>query len=197
MNLPMILSVVVCSLLAGVLVTVSGYFSPFMYLGAMCMATGAGLLTLLKPDSNHSVWIGYQAVFGMGLGFGYQQPMIIVQSSLPAGDIPTATAINMFSQTLGGAVFISIAENLFSNHLLTNMLKNVPPMVAKQVQEAGATGIRDVVPPTWLPGVLSAYSDAITYCFYPGVGMASCAIGGAMLVEWICIKGKKVEAGSH
>lgn len=101
----------------------------------------------------------------------------------------------MFSQTLGGAVFISIAENLFSNHLVKNLLHNVPPMVVAQVQKAGATGIRDVVPETWLPGVLKAYSDAITGCFYPGVGVASFAIIGAILVEWICIKGKKVEMG--
>lgn len=191
----MILGVVVCSLLAGILVTVTGYFSPFMYIGAVCMAVGAGLLTLMKPDSNHSIWIGYQALFGMGLGFGYQQPMIIVQSALPASDVPTATAVNMFSQTLGGAVFIAIAENLFSNNLATNLLHNVPPLIVAQVQKAGATGIRDVVPANWLPGVLRAYSDAITECFYPGVGVASFAIVGAILVEWICIKGKKVEMG--
>lgn len=189
----MILAVVACSVLSGALVTWIGYYTPFMIATSFIMTVGAGMLTILEPDSNHSAWIGYQALFGIGLGFGLQQPMIVVQTALPAGDIPSATAINMFAQTLGGALFISIAQNVFSNKLVESMSSNVPPLIIAKVTDAGATVVRDVVPEQWLQPVLQAYSDSITECFFPAVAMGALSIIGAAVIEWISIRGRKIE----
>lgn len=189
----MILAVVACSVLSGGLVTWIGYYTPFMIATSFIMTVGAGMLTILEPDSNHSAWIGYQALFGIGLGCGLQQPMIVVQTALPAGDIPSATAINMFAQTLGGALFISIAQNVFSNKLVENMSSNVPPLIIAKVTEAGATVVRNVVPEQWLQPVLQAYSDSITECFFPAVAMGALSIIGAAVIEWISIRGRKID----
>lgn len=196
MNLPMILSVVVCSVLAGAMVTWTGYYTPFMILSSIIMTTGAGLLTLLEPDTNHKEWIGYQVIFGVGLGLGIQQPMIVVQTALAAGDIPSATAINMFAQTLGGALFVSVGQNVWSNQLVNNLAESVPPIEIAKVNSAGADAVRDVVSKEWLPQVLKAYSDSITECFFPGVAMGGLSIIGTLVIEWISVKGKKIEMGA-
>ncbi|ODM14390.1 hypothetical protein SI65_10225 [Aspergillus cristatus] len=196
MNLPMILGVVICSVLAGALVTWIGYYTPFMIACSVIMTIGAGLLTILQPDSNHNAWIGYQALFGIGLGMGIQQPMIVVQTSLAAGDIPVATAVNMFAQTLGGALFIAVGQNVFSNRLLDNMVKSVPPLEIAKVMDAGATLVRQVVSPEWLPEVLQAYSDAITEAFYPGVAMGGLSIIGALVIQWRSVRGRDIDMGA-
>jgi hypothetical protein len=98
MSLPFILGMVIFSIVAGGLVTVIGYYTPFMYIAAIAMPIGAGLLSTLKPDSGSAKWIGYQIIFGLGIGCGFQQPLIAAQAALPLEDIPVGTAIMMFSQ---------------------------------------------------------------------------------------------------
>jgi hypothetical protein len=148
-NLPMILSLVLASLVAGGIITVTGYaipllidastdliltlfryYTPFLYASSVLMAVGAGLLATLKVDSGPARWIGYQIVFGLGVGLGMQQPMIAAQTVLELADVPVGTSIIIFTQTLGqcfdflsltpltrshlpgGALFISVGQNV-------------------------------------------------------------------------------------
>jgi hypothetical protein len=39
----------------------------------------------------------------------------------------------------GGAVFASVATNIFNNHLVTNLMKEVPGVDVQTVINAGAT----------------------------------------------------------
>ena len=98
MAMPLILSLVIFSLLAGGIVTTTGYYNPWMILCVIMAPIGAGLLSTLQPDSGHAKWIGYQVLFGIGLGSGFQQPMIVAQASLPMADVPIGTAIMAFAQ---------------------------------------------------------------------------------------------------
>lgn len=93
MNLPLILGLVIISMAAGGLVSWTGYYTPFMLISSVLMAIGAGLLTTLETDSNHSKWIGYQFIFGAGVGFGMQQSLIAIQNALPAADVAIGTSL--------------------------------------------------------------------------------------------------------
>lgn len=70
MSLPLILGLVIISIIGGGLITTLGYYTPFIIASAVLMSIGAGLLTTLETDSGHAKWIGYQALFGFGVGFG-------------------------------------------------------------------------------------------------------------------------------
>lgn len=107
-NLPLILGVTVFSILGGVGVTIIGYYTPFMIVGAAVSAIGVGLLTTFKVDTGSAMWIGYQVICGSGLGLVMQQPMIAAQTVLKLDDVPTGTSVIIFFQTLGGALFISV-----------------------------------------------------------------------------------------
>lgn len=193
MNLPTILSVVVVSILSGGLVTVFGYYTPFMIASSMIMTIGAGLLTTLETDSNHSKWIGYQALFGIGLGLGMQQPMIVAQTALKPADIPSGTAIVMFAQTLGGAIFVSVGQNVFQNQLVKNLAQYAPDEDAAKLISAGATMLRTVVSGDALHRVLIAWNAAVMQTFYVSVAMGALSLVGPIFVEWLSVKGKKIE----
>ncbi|PLB33548.1 MDR family MFS transporter [Aspergillus candidus] len=195
MNIPMVLGVVICSLLAGALVTLLGYYTPFMMLSPVFMATGAGLLSTMTPETGHPAWIGYQAIYGMGVGLGLQQSVLVIQAVLPTSDTPTGTAMVMFAQNFGGSIFVSVAQNVFQNKLLTSLVTKVPDIDARLVVSAGATMLRKAVPPDAISTVVRLYSDAITEAFYIAVAMGALAIVGALPVQWISVKGRKLEGG--
>ncbi|KAI4726644.1 MFS transporter [Aureobasidium sp. EXF-10728] len=193
MSLPLILGVVICSVVAGGLVTTFGYYTPFMIASSVLMAIGAGLLTTFKTNTGHAEWIGYQAIFGIGVGLGMQQILIAVQTVLPAADIPTGTAIVMFFQTLGGALFISVGQNVFTNKLVSGLKAAVPDLNPAIVLQTGATELKNAIDEKYRTGVLEAYNDALTNSYYVAVALATLSIVGSLAVEWKSVKGKKIE----
>jgi hypothetical protein len=184
MNLPMILGMVIVSILAGLLTTIFGYYTPFIYCSIVCLSIGAGLCTTFEVDSGAAAWIGYQFLFGAGIGFGMQQTLVAVQTSLPLIDVPIATAIIMFSQTLGGALSTSVAQNVFVNQLVKNLTKVVPDLNPRIVVATGATQLRGVVPKEFYGLVLVAYNKALSQMFYTSVALASMSVFGAVWIEW-------------
>jgi hypothetical protein len=156
------------------------------------MAIGAGLLSTLEVDSGSPKWIGYQFIFGAGVGFGMQQTLVAVQTVLPAEDIPIGTAIMMFTQTLGGALFISVGQNVFTNQLIKNLASIVPDLDASIVLRTGATELKNAIDPEYLSGVLAAYNQTLTQTFYVSVACGTMSIIGAVFVEWKSMKGKQI-----
>jgi len=78
---------------AGILVTILGYYTPFCIISTVLMSIGAGLLTTLEVTTGMPKWIGYQLLFGAGVGFGMQQSIIAVQAVLELKDVATGTAV--------------------------------------------------------------------------------------------------------
>lgn len=183
-------------MIAGILTTVFGYYTPFIYCSVVFMSIGAGLCTTLEVSSGPSQWIGYQFIFGAGIGFGMQQTLVAVQTSLPDGDIPIGTAIIMFSQTLGGAIVVSIGQNIFSNQLVRNLIKVVPDIDPKIVMAIGATQLKNAVPENLYHLVLIAYNKALTETFYTGVALAALSAVGAVWIEWKSVKGKNINTAA-
>ena len=195
MNLPMLISLVLTSIISGGLVTVVGYYTPFMIIGSVLMPIGYGLISTFHPGIAHDKWIGYQIIAGAGVGLGMQQPLMAVQTVLDIKDVPTGTSVIVFLQTLGGALFISICENIFTNYLSTYVKEYVPGLDPKVVLATGATGIQSVIPADQIDGVILAYSDALAKTFVVSTALAAMTIIGAAFIEWKSVKGKKMEVG--
>lgn len=73
-----------------------------------------------------------------------------------------ADALAIFYNTLGGAISISVAQNIFSNTLIEEIPRSAPNVNAQTIIMAGATHVRDVTPNGSLSGVLQAYNLAVT-----------------------------------
>lgn len=159
-----------------------------MLVSSVLMAIGAGLLSTFETDTNSPRWIGYQFIFGAGVGSGMQQTLVAVQTALPAGDVAIGTAIMMFSQTLGGALFISVGQNVFTNQLIKHLASVVPDLDPSIVLRTGATELKNAIPSEFLGGVLTAYNLALTNTFYVSVAAGAVSIIGAGFVEWKSMK---------
>lgn len=192
MLLPMILSVVISSLSSGVFISKVGYYTPFFILSSIIMPIGAGLMSTFTPDTGHAEWIGYQVIFGVGLGFGAQQPLNVAQTVLDRSDIATGSALVMFVRFLGSAVFLPVAQNIFINSLVSN-LTNLPGISADAVTRGGATELRGLVSGDDLNTLLSDYSAAIVKVFYMVAATGALTVFGSLLVEWRSLKARAAE----
>ncbi|KAI9781425.1 MAG: hypothetical protein M1839_006019 [Geoglossum umbratile] len=193
MNLPLILSLVVASLIAGGVVTALGYYKPFMIASSILMAVGGGLLSTFETDTGHAKWIGYQVLFGFGVGMGMQQPLMAVQTVLDITDIPIGTSVIIFAQTLGAALFVSVGQNVLTNRLVSGLIKAVPNLDPSIVLQTGATSLKEVVDPKYLSGVVFAYNRAIAQTFYVVTAMGCLTLIGSLGIEWKSVKGKKTK----
>ncbi|KAH1519635.1 hypothetical protein KXW39_007867 [Aspergillus fumigatus] len=187
-NIPFILGLVLVSIISGIGVTAIGYFAPFMIACSVISAIGVGLMMTFKPTTPHEHWIGYQAMVGIGIGMGLQQPLIVVQTVLPLAEVPIGTAVMYFLQTFGGTVFVSVGQNVFANQLKTDLAQAVPDLDSGLVVNSGATNIQKIVPASDLPAVKIAYNHSLTRAFLVATIMAAMTLLGSGAVEWKNIK---------
>lgn len=185
MSFPLLISLVLGSILAGILVSkLVGYPAPFMIAGSMMMAVGAGLLTTFTVSTGHPKWIGYQVLFGLGLGCGMQQGSNAIQAVLPKSEVPSAISLLFFGQQLGGSVFLSIAQSVVSQELIKNVRLKLPDVDASMIVNSGATDLRDVVESHNLDVLLHVYNEAVVKVFYLAAALSSVGLVVALFVEW-------------
>jgi hypothetical protein len=193
--LPLILINTVAILLAGVLTTRVGYYLPWIWVSSILMPIGAGLLTLLRVDSSAGHWVGYQIIFAVGSGFGLQQPFVTAQAVLPLEEISTGIGIMLFGQLGGGAVFVSVAQTVFSNELVKRVSgMRITGLNPQELTTIGATEFRRIVPADRLAEVLDAYNASLTRTYRVGLIMASLSVIGPLGMKWVNVKKKQAPA---
>ncbi|KAH7396378.1 putative MFS aflatoxin efflux pump [Pyrenochaeta sp. MPI-SDFR-AT-0127] len=181
--LPLMLSMLVASVLFGGIVQKSGYYTPVGIVGGAIMAIGAGLLILFEVDTGHAKWIGYQVVFGFGMGLAMQTPTIAIQTVLPSRDVPLGMALLFFGQLVGGAIGVPVATTIMNNQLLKN-LAEVPGFDRSLVLSGGVTQLINSVPADLKPTVLKAYNAALQDAFKVGTILTALAFLGVICLEW-------------
>ncbi|KAK7019566.1 DHA14-like major facilitator [Favolaschia claudopus] len=192
-TLPVVIALVAGSVVAGGLITLIGYYAPFMILASILTLVGTGILTSLHLSSTLANWMPFEILCGLGVGFGIQQPMLAAQTVLDLRDIPTGTALVMFSNTLGGALFVAIAQNVFTNTFISRLTETVPGISATLILSAGADSLKDAIPPQFLHAVLIAYNQSLSSAFIVAMSLAGLSFAGAFLVEWRSVKGRSIE----
>jgi hypothetical protein len=119
--------------------------------------------------------------------------IIAVQAVVRLRDVPIATALVMFFQQLGGALFIAVGQSVFQNKLFPQMQAIDPSLTSIQIISAGATGLKTLVPVDRLNDVLVAYAKSLNATFEVAIAMAALGAVMACFVEWKSIKGKKID----
>jgi len=103
----------------------------------------------------------------------------------------------IFSQTFGGALFLSFDQTIFSTGLRDALAHFSPEVDAQSIIVAGATGFRDVVSAASLPGVLAAYNQALSHVFYLATGCGAAAFFCCWGMGWKSVKKAKVVAATE
>ncbi|KAK5663736.1 hypothetical protein OQA88_4167 [Cercophora sp. LCS_1] len=191
------------SLVAGIFVSIYGYVTPPAVIGSAIGTVGLGLLTLLNPDTTTAQWVGYEVLASAGFGLSIQQGFTAVQTVLDPSDMAVGTAAVVASQSLGGAIFLSVGNSVFQNQLLKADAQNlVPDVDIKRVIDVGAAAFRSLVPANELPLMLEVYNGALQKVFIVGIPLGALAAFISCFIEFKSVreaeeKGEEDEKGSE
>ncbi|KAK0907814.1 hypothetical protein LTR91_024562 [Friedmanniomyces endolithicus] len=194
-TIPMVLALVVGNISAGQITGRIGYYTSQASASALILPIGAGLITTFTPSTTSSAWIGYQVLLGLGIGFGMQQGNLAAQTVLARRDVPIGVSLMMFWQNLGGAIFVSVGQNVFESRLVSELVNRDIGLSPGQIVNTGATELRSVVPAEKLGELLGIYNDAVRQVFVVGTILACLAALGAVGLEWRSVKGKQGPGG--
>ncbi|KAE8388978.1 MFS general substrate transporter [Aspergillus alliaceus] len=186
-TLPLMISMVAGSISGGTLNTKIGYYTPLAIVGTCLMCVGNGLLTTFKVDASAGKWIGYQILYGLGLGLSFQVPNLATQASLPKTDVPTGLALMLFVTLLGASVFVSAGENVLANQLVKR-LAGVKGVDASMIISGGATSLLQSLPDDVRNTALVAYNEALRDVFRVGLIPTCLSVLGAVSLEWRSVK---------
>lgn len=192
-TIPMVLSLVVCGIFSAAITQRIGYYVPALLVSPILSSIAAGLLSTLTPASGKGAWIGYQILYGFGVGAAMQQANLAAQTCLARHDVPLAMGLSFFMQQLGGALFLSVGQNLFSNQLV-KQLSGIAGLDTHVIINTGATDLKKIVPANVLSTVVNAYSYALTRVFVLSAALSAAMILGSVCVEWKSIKKAKPAA---
>ncbi|KAK5011772.1 hypothetical protein LTR28_004366 [Elasticomyces elasticus] len=187
--LPMVLLIVVGFIANGELTTRLGYYVPSLIIGTSLTALGAGFMNTFAVHTPKGKWIGYEILYGFGVGLAGQVPNMAAQTVLPKEDVAIGASLMFFGQTLFAAIFISIGQNVLSKELLSR-LPSVPGIDARLIQSTGATDLLRRVPEQYHDLALGAYNGSLRAIFQIGLCLACIQILGAFGMEWLVMKPK-------
>ncbi|KAF8319133.1 ABC transporter [Clavulina sp. PMI_390] len=184
--LPFMMLTVAGTMVSGTIITITGNYLPWLVFCPPLSAIGSGLLYTIDANTPKAHLIGYQVLYGFGVGGAFQTTFLAIQAEYHHNEsmIPKTTSIVTFSQLVGGVIGIAIAGTIFSNQLVTELHKyasNLDPSVADKVRQS-VTYIF-TLPVEEQGPVVQAYSRAVGYVFLMGIPAAIFASLSSLLVR--------------
>ena len=189
-NLPFLITLLFSPMASGAIISWTGFYVPFMWLGAALATIGSGRLFTLKTDSSRGAVTGYQIIVGFGLGMCNQIPFNAVQCILPPSQMVMESAIVSFCNSLGPILGTSIGQAIFAS-LYVRRLELIPGVDGAAVVRAGATNLAAVVPEAMLPVVREAYDYALTRAFVLAIACSGSGFACSLIMEQANIKNKR------
>ncbi|KAL2022748.1 hypothetical protein VTK56DRAFT_4564 [Thermocarpiscus australiensis] len=153
-------------------------------------------MTLLRVDTTTAQWAGYQVLVAAGFGISIQQGFTAVQTVLSEDDVSVGTAAVVASQSLGGAVFLSVGNSIFQNRLIqATAARALPGIDIKKLIDGGAASFRGLVSPEDLPIMLQIYNKALISVFAVSIPLGILATISSCFIEWKSVKSKEEGSG--
>ncbi|RYP04648.1 hypothetical protein DL765_010119 [Monosporascus sp. GIB2] len=196
---PLIAGYVLCSIAAGGLTVVIGYYNPGMIIGTALAIAGAALLTTMNLNTPTARIIGYQLLYGFGVGFGFGQPSYVVQTILPTSDVPIGITFITLVQNLSASVFVAVGQSILQGELRKRLQTIVPDLDLYSIRESGATNIMNKIPPELQEEGRGAYSASLLLTLYISLALSCASAVGALFIRWGSMKksGDKASAGEQ
>lgn len=118
-----------------------------------------------RPSTRASFWIPALMLTGTGNGIGFEQSQISVQTVLSEEYISLGIGFVLFAQTLGPAIFLSIANNVLPESLKKALSQQLPGSSASNLLLEGAISFRRTFQGAQPRIIIILYASAPARCF--------------------------------
>ncbi|KAI0169965.1 major facilitator superfamily domain-containing protein [Hypoxylon sp. FL1284] len=185
---PMIAGYVVCSIIAGGITSAIGYYNPGMITGTAISVAGAALLTRINMASSTAKVVGYQLLYGFGVGLGFGQPSYAVQTILPPSDVPVGVVVITLVQNLSASVFVAVGQSILQGELRLRLQSVLPGVDISSLIGSGTGNFISALPPGSRDAALQAYSESLILTLYIPLALSCMSVMGALGSRWHSMK---------
>ncbi|SEQ20946.1 MDR family MFS transporter [Arthrobacter sp. OV608] len=169
--LPMMAGLMGTSIYSGIRISKTGKYKMFPILGAAF--TMAAMLWMTTLAASTPIWVicVQLFIFGAGLGLIMQVVVLVVQNSVPADQIGTATSTNNYFREVGAAMGVAIFGSIFTNRLSEALTGAFTGAGASSEQAAQSTSTLDPQALNQLPeqlrdAIVNAYAESLAPVFW-------------------------------
>jgi EmrB/QacA subfamily drug resistance transporter len=169
--LPMMAGLMGTSIYSGIRISKTGKYKIFPVLGAAL--TMAAMLWMTTLAASTPIWIicVQLFIFGAGLGLIMQVVVLVVQNSVPADQIGTATSTNNYFREVGAAMGVAVFGAIFTNRLSESLTNAFTGAGASADQAAQSTSTLDPQALAQLPeqlrdAIVTAYAESLAPVFW-------------------------------
>lgn len=145
------------------------------------------MLTQFRPSSETLFWSSALVVSGIGTGMAMQLPYTAIAVTLSDDDIPVGNALAVLFYQLGGAIFISIGQNITISTIMDLVPELLPSSISSAaVITAGATNLRAIASdPNDLDQLREIWNTAITRAMIMSAAVVGASVPFTMRMEWL------------
>ena len=170
---PLLLAWPIAATLSGKIILRSGYRLTAVA-GALLVAIGVGLVTLLQTGSTLPYIVGAMLVIGTGLGLMSTAFIISVQNAVPWNVRGVATATTQFFRTIGGTVGVAMMGTILNLQMASRfapVLVRFPAVVAHLPKNIAPSNVlltpavRQSLPVDFLNQLQSALAQSLTWVY--------------------------------
>jgi EmrB/QacA subfamily drug resistance transporter len=169
--LPMMVGLIGTSIVSGIAISRTGRYRLFPIIGTLVTGIAMGAMTTLSADT--PIWLicAFLFVFGAGLGLIMQVVVLVVQNSVDASMIGTATSTNNYFREVGASLGVAVFGTIFTTRLTENLTGVFASTGASSADASSAASSIDpqalaALPDSVRDGIITAYADALAPVFW-------------------------------
>ncbi|TIH39294.1 MDR family MFS transporter [Subtercola vilae] len=188
--LPMMVGLIGMSIISGVAITRTGKYKVFPIAGTLI--TGVAMFCMTTLSVSTPIWLicVFLFIFGAGLGLIMQVVVLVVQNSVPASQVGTATSTNNYFREVGSALGVAVFGALFTSRLSEQLTGIFTGSGASAAQAAQSTASLDPaalnqLPPAIHDQVVTAYADSLAPVFWYLIPFIAIAFVLSLLLKQI------------
>lgn len=182
--IPMTAGIMITAIASGSLISRTGRYK-WMLITGTCII-GISLLLLATLQISTPLWqlCCYLFCLGLGLGFGIQTFVLVVQLAFP-DEVGTATAANNFFREIGAAVGSAVIGAAFAARLTSLLAERLTATAPSVVPDAHSLTpeIAAALPDALHAAVVTSYHDALTPIFGFLVPLAGLALVAVLFIR--------------
>jgi EmrB/QacA subfamily drug resistance transporter len=187
--MPMLLSMMAISLVAGRVTTSTGKYKMFPIIGGALMALGLYLLSTMGVGTTRLTSGLYMAVLGAGMGFLMQITMLIAQNSVEMKDMGVGSSSSTLFRTIGGSFGVSLFGAIFTHQVQNTMSARsggkAAPSGSGQLDPASLAKLPAAVKDAYLHGV----ANGTHHVFLWGALISLVGFAAAWFVKEVPLRG--------
>jgi EmrB/QacA subfamily drug resistance transporter len=127
MLIPLMIGMLTTSISSGQIIARIGRYKIFPVVGTALMTVGIYLFSTMGADTSDLTNALFMFIVGAGLGLVMQVLVLAVQNGVDYKDLGTATSLNNFFRSMGGAFGTAILGAILTDRLDGHLLAALPP----------------------------------------------------------------------